>query len=160
MMTKIVILLSSLLTSCAFIGPSERNVHLNSAVIYGVTKSTTTLALKTIYKNLNERINAAGNLMFKMDTYALPILSNPQVLIDTKAERLLFNKIPTQYRFYLKLAFESLNNYYVSPTKDKFLSSEHVQYLRSFFSGIRQAASDMLYNNNRIIDVKINIKEE
>jgi len=154
-----ILLMSSLLTSCALIGSGEGNVHVNSAIIYGITKSATTLALETIYEDFEERMKASADLLLAMDTYVLPILSNPQALINAEAEKLLFNKIPEQYKFYLQLALESLSNYYTSPVEDEFLSDEHLQYLRSFFSGLRQSASDMLHDNNRIIDIKISVKE-
>lgn len=154
-----ILLMSSFLTSCALIGSGKINVPVNSAIIYGVTKSATTLALETIYEDFEERMEAAGDLLLVMDTYVLPILSNPQAVINAETEKLLFNKIPEQYRFYLELALESLSNYYTSPIGDQVLSDEHLQYLRSFFSGLRQSASDMLRDNNRIIDIKISVRK-
>lgn len=154
-----ILLMSSLLTSCALIGPGGTNVPMNSAIIYGITKSATTLALETVYEDFEERMDAAGDLLVAMDTYVLPILSNPQALINAEAEKLLFKKIPEQYRFYLETALKALDNYYVSPKAEEVLSNEYVQYLRSFFSAIRQSASDMLHDNNRVIDINIKVRQ-
>lgn len=159
-MTKLIFILLTVnfLTSCSFLDSVDHNVPMNSAIIYGVAKSTTILAFESIYEDLEERMEAAGELLVTIDTYILPILSNPQATINAEAEQMLFDQIPEEYWFYLEVALESLNHYYVSPIENQVMSNEYVQYLRSFFSGLRQAASDMLNENNKIIDIKTTVK--
>ncbi len=158
MMKAISIILSSLLlSSCASFGSG---VTIKSAVIFGVTKTTTRRVLTETYVDLDKRLDAAAKLMFALDTYVLPILSNPHAMIDQEVEALLFERIPVQYRDYILLAVDGLSNYYVSPVADEFLSNASVRYLRSFFSGVREAASDLLNENNKVINIRINVVDE
>ncbi len=151
-----------LLSGCGIIETKDVDSSQVQQNIYNTAKVGTVMALDTMFAedDLEEKLLAAGVLAQKIEHFALPLLSNPNIEITRQLEGDLLAIIPDNLQGFMAVAYETLHTHYSFPTTGDLLQEPYLSYLRAFLSGVKDGAESVLVSNNAHIDSRHSIHTE
>jgi hypothetical protein len=106
-------------------------------VLHDTAQAAVSLAIVSIYDDEAVQLKKAKNLKLEIDKNILNgILLTHTGTIDRATEKLLFAKIPPEYRLYLQNSMLLLNMYYTTPDLGELLHEEDWKLLVALFKGV------------------------
>jgi len=143
----------SIISGCSILRPREVTQTDKERLIFSAARASISLAITEINKdNKNDQLELAIRIIGIIDSHLMPGLNNPEQPITKEVESKLLNWVPANYRALMTLAFETLHTYYEFPINADILPDQYVAMLRSFFSGIRTGAEDILKSAVTVIN--------
>ena len=123
----------------------------NARTIYRASDSAMIIALMGIEQKMGQKkaVEIAEKIRKELDANVIPTLNDPNAQITKVVEDLLMKKLEfldPNYRHILKSAFETLQEYYKSPTLQEALKEDGLSYLRALFNGFRNGADTFIIN--------------
>ncbi len=155
---------ANLLNGCGFVQTKNVDTVQVQQNIYNIAKEGTILAINNMFTdsecNLEEKLFNAGMLSKKIEHFALPLLSNPNVEITRQLESQLLEIVPEDLQGFMAVAYETLHSHYSFPTTAEILPEPYLSYLRAFLIGIKDGADSVLIANNAHVDTSHSIHTE